>query len=323
MAGKSRSMFRLKGKLRNTLPVFLVCLLISSLFWVLIAFNGYYSTIIKVPVNYINMPADSFLFEKLPANVELEITGEGYQLITYLLNPEKAALILNGYHIGMSGHPAKGGAFLATVNGIEYFNRLHNDVKAIRSNPDTIFFNFFRQGFRKVPLRIPVSLDFEKGFGLAGTIESSPDSVHISGPAEILNSINYLEGETLKLSGINGNRSYKVKIKSPQAELDYSPAEANVFIPVEKYTEAIFDIPIRAENLIKRDCVDLSPSMIRLSCEVALSRYAALRPDSFQLTIDMKTLRGTKLKVNLHKQPSGVSNIRLKPDYIDCIVKNR
>jgi hypothetical protein len=323
MAGKSRSMLRFRALLSRTLPVFLVCLLISALFWVLLAFNGYYNTAIRVPVTYINMPVDSFLQEKLPTEIELEIGGNGYQLLTYMIRPEKAAIQLNGHLIGMSANQNKGDAFIALSIGIDYFNRVHNDVKAIRSNPDTIYFNFFKQGFRKIPVKLKASINFEPGNGLAEEISIQPDSIHISGPAEILNQVNFLETEMLNLSGIRQSGNYPVKIKQPYKDLDYAPVEVNITIPVEKYTEAVFDIPLKINNLNNRDSVEIYPSLIKISCSVALSRYSSLKPDSFLIVADIKTLRGKKLKVTTEKIPLWVNNVRLVPDYVDCIVRQK
>jgi len=323
MAGKSRSMFRWRGKLRHTLLVFLVCLLVSALFWLLLAFNGNYSTRIQVPVQYVNIPSDSILYENLPTEIELDISGNGYQLLTYMLRPEKATLLFNGHQIGLSGKQGKGQAFFATASSLDYFNRVHLEVKAIRASPDTIFFNFFRQGYRKVPVQVQTNLEFENSFGLSGNILTEPESIHISGPADLLNSIAYVETETLRLSGIQQSQSLKLKIRKPNANLDYAPAEVRIELPVEKYTEALFDIPLHTENLLRRDSVHINPPLIKVSCSVALSKYASLRPDSFLVAVDLKTLHGKKLKVHLRKHPEFVKNIRLTPDYVDCIIRKK
>ncbi|MBX7202330.1 MAG: YbbR-like domain-containing protein [Bacteroidia bacterium] len=323
MAGKSRSMLRWLSRLKRVLPVFLLCVIISALFWVLLAFNSHYTTRITVPVEYINMPTDSLLLDKLPESIDIEIAGEGYQLLTYIINPHKATMLLNGHYMGVSARKNRADAFLSIMPSVDHFNKVHNDVKAIRAEPDTIFFNFFRHGFKKVPLRVNTSIEFTPGYGLAGAIRLNPESLHVSGPAEILNKIIYLETETLHLSNVNNNQTQVLKVIQPFRELNYSPVETQIELPVEKYTEAVFDIPLHTENLKNKDSVDINPFIIRVSCTVALSKYALLQPDSFLLSVDVKTLKAKKLKVKLQKQPGFVNNIKLSPDYVDCIVRKR
>ena len=140
---KTESVFRSVLFSRRKIAVFGLCLVISTLFWVLLAFNEIYTTTITVPVRYVNMPEDQMLIDRLPAEVELEISGVGYRLLSYSLQPETAEITLDGMLTGINPGSKNAEAFLATNGAVLFFNRLHNDVEALRVEPDTIHFTFF------------------------------------------------------------------------------------------------------------------------------------------------------------------------------------
>lgn len=326
MAARNNSIKRKKFLSRKNLIVFFVCLSISTLFWFLLAFNGYYSTSITVPVEYINLPEKRMMVEKLPATVDISISGSGYQLLSYMLRPGNAKVLLDGRNIGVKPSLKDRNAFITTYHGIDFFNREHGDVKALNIQPDTIFFSFFNRGVQKVPVKLDASLSFRKQYYLTDSIRITPDSIIISGPAERLDSIFRIPTEKLKLDDIAESGIFTLKILQPDSLLSYEPLEVTVNLNVDKYTEVVYKVPVRMEHLISADSLDIYPAEVELSCMVALSNFNKLSASSFVVAADAFDLReskSSKMMLYIREAPFFVRNIKIKPETIEYIIRKK
>ncbi len=311
---------------KEKLLIFIVCLVVSVLFWFLLAFNGFYSTVITVPVEYINMPEERMIIAKLPSKVDVNVSGSGYQLLSYMLQPDQGKILLDGRNIGVKPSVKNRNAFLTTYHGIDFFNRQHLDVKVLNIQPDTIFFSFFNRGIRKVPVIPDASLEFRKHYYLSDSLRLLPDSITISGPADRLDSIFQIKTEKIKLNDVFEDGTYRLKILQPDSMLSYEPLEVDLKINVDKYTEAVFKIPVRIEHLISSDSLDIFPAEVELSCMVALSNFNRLSANSFIVAadaFDLKELKSSQLMLYLREYPTYVKNIKIKPEMVEYIIRKK
>jgi hypothetical protein len=323
---KTESVMRSVLFSRRKIAVFFACLFISGLFWLLLAFNGNYTTLISVPIRYINMPKDQLLLGKLPSEAQMELTGIGYQLLVYTLQPIKGEITLDGMQMGISPHKKNGEAFLATNNAVQVFNRQHTDVVALKILPDTIYFAFFKRGFRKVPVHLNRHIYFERQYGFGDSIRLSPDSISITGPAELIDSILSVETEPLIINNLSSSGEYLVKVISPSQELSYTPSKISVALSVEKFTESVLEIPVQIEHLMSRDSIQIFPESIKIKFAVSLRDYKKASPEAFGVAVDAYDLRNNhtgKLRLYLRKYPSFVSNVKLEPEVIDFIIRKK
>jgi hypothetical protein len=323
---KTESVIRSVLFSRRKIAVFSACLFISGLFWLLLALNGNYTTLISVPIRYVNMPKDQLLLEKLPSEAQIELSGIGYQLLAYTLQPHRGEITLDGMQMGISPYKKNGEAFLTTNNAVQVFNRQHIDVVALKILPDTIYFTFFKRGFRKVPVHLNRYINFEKQYGFGDSIRLSPDSISITGPAEVIDSILFVETEPLIINNVSSSGEYLVKVKSLSHELSYAPSKISVTLSVEKFTESVIEVPVQIEHLMSRDSIQIFPESIKIKFVVSLRDYKNATPESFGVAVDAYDLRNNhagKLRLYLRKYPTFVSNIKLEPEVIDFIIRKK
>ncbi len=312
--------------IRRKVVVFGICLLISTLFWILLAFNSPYSTRIRVPVTYINMPESRIMMDKLPKELDVQVSGSGYQLLSYILQPELATVYLDGRSIGMSPASKAGEAFLTTYPGIDFFNREHGDIKALNILPDTIHFSFFHSGYKKVPVHLNKYLNFERQFSLSDSIQLSPDSITLNGPIEILDSIHRIETEALVLNNLNKPGTYNIRIKKPNEKLSYAPLEIGVHLNVDKYTESILEVPIYVDHLLSSDSLDIFPQTVKVRYLVSLRDYNKVNPKLFRIAADAFDLRNSKaqnLRLYLRNIPPFIHGVRMEPETVEFIIRKK
>ena len=311
---------------RRKIIVFLLCLAVSALLWLLLAFNGFYSTRFAVPVKYINMPIDHVLMESLPKKAEIEVSGSGFHLLTYRLRPQLAEIIIDGRNIGTMPAGEKNGSFLTTLHAIDYFNRLHGDIKALNIFPDTIFFNFFNRGYNKVPVEVSSFFEFVDQHGLVDSMQIKPDSVTITGPIELTGKITKVETDPLILTNLNKSGSYNLKIKPPNPEISFEPAEVAVHLEIDRFTEANVEVPVFIEHLIQRDSLNVLPQTVQVVFQVALRNFKKIKSEDFQIVADVNDLKlqkGGRLILKVKKAPNYAKQIRLKPESVETIIRKR
>lgn len=272
------------------------------------------------------MPEERMLTEKLPSQIDISISGSGYQLISYWMQPNNAKVLLDGRNIGTRPSGNATIAFLTTYHGIDFFNREHSDVKALNIKPDTLFLTFFNRGFKKVPVILRSELNFERQYYLTDSIQLSPDSISISGPIARLDSISQIKTELFKLSNINSSGTYKLKLIQEDTLLAYEPSSIDVKLSVDQFTEAIFEVPVKIEHLLSSDSLDIFPNSVKLSCLVALKDFSKLKASNFIIAADAFDLRNSRaksLKLYIRDSPNFVRNIQLQPESVEFIIRKK
>ena len=309
---------------RRKVTVFGSCLLLASLFWILLAFNDHYSTKIRVSISYINMPENRMLIEKLPQTAEMLVNGSGYDLIAYIIRPNLANIIIDGRYIGVNEASKTGQAFVTTTSSIDFFNREHFDIKALNILPDTIFFSFFERGIKKVPVHLNRYFTFDRQFSLSDSINLNPDSILISGPFATLDSIKRIETEPLILNELNKSGDYTVKIKKTSKLITYAPMEVGVHLEVDKFTEAELEVPISIEHETLGDSLEIFPKQVKITYLVSLHNYNKVNPKLFRISADAFDIRNAKnanLRLNVKQFPPYVQGIRIEPETVEFIIR--
>ena len=80
---KSKVFFGIK--LGKNLSIFLVCLLLTSVFWFLNAFTKDYSTELNYPIKYVNLPEHEIIVNDLPRFLAVEVNGFGFKLLSFYI----------------------------------------------------------------------------------------------------------------------------------------------------------------------------------------------------------------------------------------------
>jgi hypothetical protein len=304
--------------------VFGLCLIMSFILWLLLAFNGTYTSTIRVPVLFENMPEQHLMPNALPEHVELQISGTGYQLLSYWIRSEKAALLLDGSMIRSMMKKDQYQFFITTRSGLDLFNRTHVDITALHCHPDTLFLDFIQKTKKTVPVRVVSFLKFDPGYGLADSIRVTPDSVSLTGPHELLERIHLVETKPLVLQKLDRSVQSPIELQVP-AGVQADPAVVLAGLNIDQYTEARIDLPVKVPEAF-RDSIRLYPSnMVSLVYEVPLKYYHQVKAEDFELRLILKNLRGnpgSRMQVELIRHPSYLRKLRLKPESLEYQLRN-
>ncbi len=316
----------IKKKLGKDSFVFLFFLFLAFLFWLLNELNKESVADISVPVQYENFFKDRILVNDVPDHITLKVQAPGYTLLKYKLSPRlvPVTLDLKSYLIHQKENSTVYYAVTRDLQG-RFKRRFSGEMSIIEIQPDTLFFRFDVLKSRRVPVRLNVSYTLEKQYMVSGEVSASPDTVTVTGPLSVIDTLKGVHTEVRKYQNLKKAVSETIELITSDG-LNYSSDEVILTIPVEQFTEATLKIPIEVSNLPDSLIMRTFPGQVTINCMVTLGRYENLSPRLFRVEVDYSQIKkniGNQLKVNIGSSPDYVQSVKVKPAYVDFIIERK
>jgi len=305
--------------------VFGFFLLISSIFWFFNALNKEYYADIQVPIAYINLPENKLVAGTLAGQVNVKITAFGHEVMNYKTASIKAAVVNLSQHSlhSVPGSDDKRFYILTSTIKEEVANVLGPEVEIKKIEPDSLIFKLEEVISKKVPVISNLQIEFKKQFMLKGDVSLYPDSVKIKGVKSGLDTISFVLTDSMELKDVEDSLNFMVKLL-PVSETEITPQMVSCIVPVEKFTELSYDLPIKVLNVPKGFSVKLFPAVAKMTCNVGFSKYKLIFQERFNLVADFSGIgndNDSRIRIKLENKPEHVSNIRLYPKVVDYIVE--
>jgi hypothetical protein len=317
------SAFSSHGK--KKIIVYLTCLALSFFLWFLNSLDKKYTERILVPVKYVNIPNNKQFSRPLPRELEMTVDASGFTILQYKIGLVFSPLLLDVGQLTNNYLDSKyvSRYEVSTMNHKESIARqISNDLQIINIYPDSIYFDVSPMSDRKVRVKPRVKLFFYKEFTSKQPPFTSPDSVWIHGPQNVLDTLKSISTKEYEFNEISHNLLREVKLDLPSG-LSTKVKKVLLNVPVEQYTEAAFEIPVNILNLPDSITIKLFPAKIKVSCRVGLSEYANISKNSFKAYISFNPglLSLSKLPVKLGHYPEAVLSAEYYPKEVDYVIE--
>lgn len=318
-----------KKKLFNrNVAVFTFFLLLSFIFWYINALSKNINGTVNFPVRYTNFPENLALVNELPDKLKLEVQGPGYSILKARISGNKTPLIIDVKNSGLevSGEESDLEFFIYSYNLRESFIRqIRSDFEINSVIPDSINFVFDKVIIKKVPVKPDIKVNPLRQFMISGDIITDPDSVEISGPKAVIDTIDYVLTKSHEYNQINEEISRNIDLESIR-KVGISHKRVEITVPVEQFTEEVIDIPVRILNMPDTADVKLFPNMVSIHFNIALSDYNRIQEIPFEAVVDIKDLDVRKidrLTVELVNLPTFIQNVRYNPKQVEYIFEKK
>ena len=310
---------------RNILS-YTICVIIAAILWFLNALNKEYTSEISYPVRYTDLPKGKYLVSELPSDITLEVKAKGFTLVGYRISTSflPINLDINSYSNYM----------LEKDNILEYTlklstikdrinNQLNSDINLLNIKPEEIYFKFSHAVTKMIPVKPVVDYSLKKQHILKDEITAVPDSILVSGPASMMDTLSYIPTEIWKAGEISKNLSRTIDLDFPP---NFSAEEKSVKINIEleRFTEAKRNIPISVWNLPDSLNIKLFPNTVDISYEIGLSRYDKVTDKDFEFIVNYsQTPNSSYLPVEIVKIPSFIKNLSYTPQKVEYILEKK
>ncbi|MEX2595748.1 MAG: hypothetical protein WEC59_02375 [Salibacteraceae bacterium] len=309
---------------RRKLIIFLVCVLLASLSWVLISLGKTYSTTLIVPVKYINFPQNKTLLNEVPSQLAVNIEGKGFDLMQYDGRLTEDTLVVNLDNLQMSvlGDYQRGYLDQSIISK-NLQDRLNGVLAINRVLTDSINFLFDLKVSRVLPVKPKVSFTVAKGFVLLDSIESIPPEIEVYGALTIVDTMQHVPTLPIDLGEISSTQKLRMAVASTGflARNESQTDSVSVEISIDRLTERTFLITPEKRNV--PDSIDLLlfPNGVEITVQIPLSRFDAISDEDFDVYVDYDDLEDDfmVLPVGLESWPTIAQNVTIKPNKVEVV----
>ncbi len=309
---------------RKQANIFLLFIGIALFIWLMIKLSNEYDSSVNYNIRFINSPGSNSIISNSDSTVILELTAKGFRLfsIKYLQNKPLINIDLNDIKLHKSRYTFSSYILTKPLHK-EISRQLKFDEILTAIKPDTLFLNLEPISRKRIPVIADIGYDFEQQYQLYGQVNISPDSIILSGPPSYIDTINSIKTKPVQLQELKSNRSLTLNLLKPfnSKKVLVSSDTVNIFIPVEKFTEASMELPIRVLNnngLRTR----LFPDKINLTYLVALKDYNKVNKEMFNVAVllNQEGSANRILNVEIRHHPNFIKIKHFDPRQIEYII---
>ncbi len=309
-------------RLGKNLSVFLICLTLTTVFWLLNAFTKDYSTQLYYPIKYDNLPEEEVVVNELPKFLAVDVNGFGFKLLSFYLFGSLDSIAVD-YNSGLKKYRSEGSLSIIPKSKLKHLinGEIPSDIKIQGLSIDSL--RIFTDPIKDkiVAIKPAVNYFLEEQYYLKDSIKVSPKSVLISGPSSLLSELDTISTQKITLSDLDKTMSLDVELSLPD-KFTCLTKKVRLTIKVDRATEKSLKVPIRIKKDTVAKRVKVFPETTEVIVKVGLTDFDKLQPNQFQFEVDPKSSDLTKkfLNVRLVKKPNNVEIISFSPRRVEYIL---
>lgn len=320
------AIFRLL-RMRNDrrLIIYLICVAIATIFWFLNALNKEYSVQLSFPVKYTNLPTNKVLSNTLPDHFSLHVNSYGFTILRHKLSLAFSPLVFdvnNFTNNRMENGKRQEYTFLSNQFIDRIAEQVSNELQITNIQPDTLFFKFDRIISKKILVAPELTYDLKRQHFLSSNITTTPDSVLVSGPESVLDTLQSVHTKNQHFKELNHTIEQEISIKT-EKNLDYTPKRVILNIPVEEYTEKQLLVPVTINDLPPGMRVNLFPDKVKVNVLISLSRFPEIKPGDFRISASYQDILNNAelLNLTIESQPPYSFSVSMTPEKVEYIIE--
>ncbi|RZS92601.1 CdaR family protein [Aquimarina brevivitae] len=305
---------------RNSVKTFLFFLVFTSFLWLFIQFSKNYTKVIEAEISYVNIPEDRLVNENSDLSLRMKLNGNGFRLVNQSwIKPKLKLNIEDAVRV-------EDNIYFFKINKEDGFLRDQLDFKGriLSVRKDTLMLHLdFLKG-KKVVVQPNASIKFMAGYGSDEGLQLIPDSVYVTGPDKIIDSIKAITTEKIELSEINENVNDEVHlaIDSLPKNIGIEPQKVSVKLRVSKFTEGSREIPISLVNVPDNSAVTIFPKNATVIYRVALDKFESITSQDFRVVADYNKVSPDSpyLILEIENAPDFVHDLRLREKQVQFVI---
>ncbi|WP_373057477.1 CdaR family protein [Zunongwangia sp. H14] len=301
------------------MKTFSVFLFFSALTWLLVQLSKEYTQIVQVPLTYINAPLDKSLSAEKPQEVDMRLHEQGFYILYYRIFRPKLTIDLaktevDGNHLVYEIENNRNA--ISEELGIDFDNATFLDSE--------IQIPFQPKQERRIAVVPNINVNYAVGYSAGEGVQLEPDSVTVSGPKSIIDTLQSVPTLPINRNNINRDITGQVKLDTTHlGMLSFYRDEVGYSLEVEKFTEGSVQIPVEVRNVPESLNLAYFPKKILVYYQVNLEDYDRVKPSSFKVVCDFKNVNEGEdyFLAQLVEKPDFVNNIRLSERKIQFVIK--
>ena len=298
--------------------VFVFFVLLALIYSMLSKLTSNYTKTIVFVVKPVDVPSDQVVLDQSIDSIGLELEAYGYNLAKYYIDQPIIEISLNDLNKVKSKYQ-----WTKQRNFSDLQSKFNKSVRLISSSVDQIDFIIEQYESKKVPVELKLELDYKSGFDSFNEYKLSKDSIMITGPNSLIDTINMIQTHKLVLNQIDSEINTKIRIKPPENNnITHSDTELDFQLKVEKFTEESIKVPITIVNIDDNMKINYYPKVVSVLYRVSIREYKSVNPMDFRVECDLNTINrdNSVLISSITKKPINVRKCRIENNQIQYVI---
>lgn len=238
--------------------------LFSAGIWTVNALNQTHTVKTKIAVQSDRLLAGA---RKLPGEIEIEMSGRGFDLIPVLSAASSCTLV----------DPGNDSVWNLKLSVLSRLIPTEKTVQLISVQPSTIHLDVVKKYIKRLPIVPMVAIRSGSGWIQSGPAGIWPDSITLNSEQPFPNDLKQVNSLPIDLSIANGPHFGSLELSIPKGLTSPEAPRSWIYVPAERATEARIKVEIRSS----RPGFLSVPGTAEIRCRVPLSRFAETSADRF------------------------------------------
>lgn len=309
-----------KNRFKNSkLKAFIVFLFLASFFWVLTKFSKKEVGSVGVSIRYVHIPKGFMLDDNTVADLSFNVNATRFEYLGYVFKKPSIKIDVSAYFNETTNTARVGGAALEKL----ILNQVVNDGFITQLSIPELNLNLQALSSKKVPVLGQLSVSYLVGFDALGAKQIKPDSVSITGPKQLLDTIFSVTTAPLQLSDISASFSEQIYIESlSNSSVDISPKTVTLSQAVSEFSQKILMVPVTMINQPLQGNFKLLPASIRVACNIPVAKFNEITPEDFTIICDYNTrdIEDNFMIPVIEKKPANITGVEMETKKIDLLI---
>lgn len=287
--------------------------------WIIAQFSKTYSELVDIPVQYVNVPNDKLLTDDRPEELKLSLEETGFGIAYTNFFPPTLT-------IDVSDSREEGGNFVYSMEDHREVIETQLGINYDRSKflEEAVIIGFEQRAEKKLPVQARVDLEYAVGFAAAGELELDTDSIIVSGPDVVLDTLQVLQTELLHATDVKTDLEGELLIDTTMLSgVTVYQKEVRYSLEVDRFTEGRLEVEIELINVPAGQNVVIFPKQLIVFYRISLKEFNSIEASDFRVVCDFSQLREGQdfLIPTVQEKPEVVEHVRMNENRISFIIK--
>lgn len=297
--------------------LFLLFLLVSCCFWLMLTLNQKYETDVDFAVHVSNLPEDVVFSSSSEKIVTVRLRDRGTVLADYLFNSFRPIAV------DYSELQKRDGYLSLPVSSLRkrVESRLQSSSSLISCLPDS-FLYYVKEDAVRLPVRVKGDITTAKQYVSEAAI-TIPDSVLVFAPSAMTDTMRYIGTQYIVQHELRDSLVLNAKLLYDKG-VECIPDTVKVIIPVTPYTERAYEVPVKGIGFPQGTVLRAFPSRVKVVVNIGMLYLDKVTADDFEVAVDYTDVAdggAERVKLRLIKSPLTVSNARIVPNEVEYLIE--
>jgi len=315
---KSELKYSYEKKKPGKTKAFFICLAIAAFLWIVHSLNSVYNYNLKVPVVFRNIPRNKKPLIHLPEALSVDVKASGLRLALILFNRPFTALEVDFNTLKSVNRNQN---YVLSSSHLDFKKVLRFETQIKHISPDTLYFSE-KVGFQKnVPVKVPLYLKCEEGYGYKHPV-ITPAFVTIWGDTALTVKVDTIYTQPFTLTNMNKSVNTRLELLRPSTEIYSGVSEVNVSIEVDKLVEQSIFLSLSDVRHPAKGQIHIFPDRVQVRFTAIQNAFNSEDTALFRAMIDSDKINAAtkKCPVFLSTVPGNVTVMDIQPKEVEIII---